>query len=260
MSAPVSTYSVWLVVTSVCLAGSLHAQSGRFEVASIRPAGANGGRPSFEATPGGGIHAGNVTLKLLIEMAYEIRPEQVSGGPAWTDSEEYTVDAKGPSEDPALPEAARLALARKRLQSLLAERFQLALKVETNPAAGYSLTVGKQGHKLTPSADPGTRLLRQVGRWELRAQSIEMSTLARFLGVHLRETVVDRTGLEGRYDFHLNWQPAVPVPSALDAAAMGLPEESLLPAVEQQLGLKLERQKVATDRYTIQRVERPTAN
>lgn len=273
MTTPISSLSAnrkvkallfgFLVFTSGRLTGILSAQSmpeepDRFEVASIRPSGAKGGRPSFESNPGGGVHATNVTLKLLIQMAYDIRPEQLSGGPGWTDSEEYTVIAKGPEGGPVLSEAAQLELTRKRLQALLSDRFHLALKLGTNPAAGYVLTVAKKGHKMTLATDPGARRLRQVGRWEIRAEEVEMSMFARFLSVHLRATVVDRTGLEGRFNFHLNWTP-VPLPSSI-ASLNGLPEDSLIPAVQEQLGLRLERQKVATDRYTVERAEKPTEN
>src|SRR5207302_2780737 len=125
---------------------------------------------------------------------------------------------------------------------------------------GYVLTVEKKGHKMTLVNDPGARQLRQIGRWEIRAEGVGMSTLATFLGVHLRGTVVDRTGLEGRYAFQLNWNPGVSVPGVLDWSASELPEESLIPAVQEQLGLRLERQKIATDRYSIERAERPTQN
>src|SRR5260370_27948303 len=112
----------------------------RFEVASIRPSDAKGGRPSFESNPGGGVRATNVTLKLLIQMAYGIRPEQLSGGPGWTDSEEYTVIARGPEGGPVLSGAAQLELTHKRLQALLTERFLRPLKREPNPSAGHVLT------------------------------------------------------------------------------------------------------------------------
>ncbi|SPE41750.1 conserved exported hypothetical protein [Candidatus Sulfopaludibacter sp. SbA3] len=252
-----------LVFTSGCQTGILSAQSlpeepERFDVASVRPSGAKGDRPTFESNPGGGVHAANVTLKLLIQMAYDILPEQLSGGPGWTDSEEYTVNAKGPAGAPVLPKAAQLELTRTRLRTLLSDRFHLELKLETNPAAGYVLTVAAKGHKMTVATDPGASLLRQVGRWKVRAEGVGMSIFARFLSVHLRATVVDRTGLEGRFHFELNWTP-VPLPSSLDALN-GLTEETLIPAVQEQLGLKLERQKVATDRYTIQRAEKPAEN
>jgi uncharacterized protein (TIGR03435 family) len=85
-----------------------------------------------------------------------------------------------------------------------------------------------------------------------------MSLFARFLSVHLRATVVDRTGLEGGFNFHLNWTPAT-LPSSIESLD-GLPEDSLIPAVQEQLGLRLERQKVASDRYTIEHAERPAEN
>jgi len=253
----------FLIFTSGRLTGILSAQPmpeepDRFEVASIRPIDAKGARPSFESNPSGGVRATNVTLKLLIQMAYDIRPEQLSGGPGWTDSEQYTVIAKGPEGGPPLSAAEQKALTSKRLQALLSERFHLALKLEANLASGYVLTVEKKGHKMTVANDPGAHQLRQVGRWEIRAEGIGMSTLVRFLGVHLRATVVDRTGLEGRYNFHLNWTPEA-LPSSIESLN-GLPEDSLLPAVREQLGLRLERQKVATDRYTIERAEKPTEN
>ncbi len=247
-------------LTGIVSAQSMPGEPDRFEVASIRPSDAKRGRPSFESNPGGGVRATNVTLKLLIQMAYDIRPEQLSGGPGWTDSEEYTVIARGPEGGAVLSGGAQLELTRKRLQALLSERFHLALKRETNPAAGYVLTVAKKGHKMTLATDPGARRLLQVGRWEIRAEGVEMSILAQFLSVHLRGTVVDRTSLEGCYNFHVNWNPGAPVPSAVEWSASGLPEDSLIPAVQEQLGLRLERQKVATDRYTIERAEKPTEN
>jgi uncharacterized protein (TIGR03435 family) len=207
------------------------------------------------ANPGGGIHATNVTLKLLIQMAYDIRPEQLSGGPGWTDSEEYTVIASG---GPVLSGAAQQGLARKRLQALLSERFHLALKQETNPSDGFVLTVDKKGPKITVASDSGDPQIHTIRRWEIHAEGIGMTLLVHYLGAHLRATVVDRTGLDGRYSFHLDWTP-VPPPTSV-ASLDGLPEESLIPAVQEQLGLKLERQKVATDRFTIERAEKPTEN
>ena len=242
-----SRSALLLVVGTLCAQSTV---TDRFEVVSIRRSETTGGRPSMAYTPGGGVRASHVTLKMLMQMAYEVRPEQISGGPGWSDSEEYTLVAKG-SPGPMPSESAL----HERLQALLKDRFQLALKIESSQSAGYALTLAKGGPKMTRATEAETRQLRQVGRWELRAERVEMALLARFLGVHLRGTVVDKTGLEGAYDFHLNWTPSDQAPVGFDA-----PEESLIPAVEEQLGLKLERQKVATDRYTIERAERPAEN
>ena len=251
-----------VLVFAVGLVGILRAQStpdesDRFAVASIRPSGTEG-RPSFKSNPGGGIQATNVTLKLLIQMAYNIRPEQLSGGPAWADSDEYTVIAKAPEAGPVPSKVPQQELTGERLRALLRDRFHLELMQETKLAVGYLLTVAPKGHKMTLSTDPGAHRLTGVGRWKIRAEGVDMSLFARFLSVHLGATVTDQTGLEGRFNFDLNWTP-VPVPSSI-ASLDGLPEETLIPAVEDQLGLKLEREKVPTDRYTITHAEKPTEN
>jgi hypothetical protein len=128
----------FVVFSSGSLAGILRAQSPvefeRFEVASIRPS-SKGVRPSMQFTPGG-VRATNVTLKMLIQLAYEIQAEQVTGGPGWADSEEYTVIAKAPDGDPSLSAAEQKALTLKRLRALLSERFQLLLKQESTLASG----------------------------------------------------------------------------------------------------------------------------
>jgi bla regulator protein BlaR1 len=223
------TMLLGIIFSTGGLVGTVRAQSmpgtsERFEVASIRPSGAQGGQPSFKSDLAGGIQATNVTLKLLIQMAYDIRPEQLSGGPAWTDSEEYTVIAKGPEGDPVLLEAARREVTRERLQALLSERFHLTLKLEVNAAAGYVLRVDRKGHKMTLATDTAVSRLRQIGLWELLGEGVEMPILARFLGAHLQATVEDGTGLAGHYNFHLKWTPDPPI------AASELPEESLIPA------------------------------
>jgi uncharacterized protein (TIGR03435 family) len=191
------------IVVCTGLASALSGQSkpeepDRFEVASIQPSRGSTSRPSMEFTPGGGVRATDVTLMMLIQMAYGVRPEQLSGGPAWTDSEQYSVIAKGPQGAPLLSEAVQQELTRRRLQTLLGERFRLSLKIEADRAAGYVLKVEKAGHRMTLADSAVTRQLRQIGRWQPRAEGVEMPTLARFLGVHLQATVEDRTGPDWR--------------------------------------------------------------
>src|SRR5262249_35223063 len=195
----------------------------------------------------------------LIQMAYDIRSDQAPGGPGWTESEQFTVVAKGAAGGPVLSEASQRELARKRLQTLLGERFHLTLKREAIPASGYVLAVEKKGHKMAVANAPGAVRLRQVGRWEIRAEAVEMSVFAEFLSVHLQGKVEDRTGLEGGYTFQLKWNPELREGQSVRSFD-GLPEDSLIPAVREQLGLRLERQKMSTDQYTVERAEKPTEN
>jgi uncharacterized protein (TIGR03435 family) len=254
-----------LVLGSNLQSGKLRAQSATegsdsFEVASIRPSNVNGDRSSVEFPPDG-FRATNVSLKELIQVAYGILPEQLSGGESWTDSNKFTVLAKSPESDAALPESARQELTLKRLQLLLRDRFHLVLSVKPDSASGYVMTVAKSGHKMTPDNDaPGPGLITQNGLWKIRAKGTRMSILAMFLGAHLDEPVTDKTGLEGGFTFELNWTP-VGLSGGMSRQVMdNLAYDYLIPAVQKQLGLTLRREKSAADRYRIDRAETPTEN
>lgn len=112
---------------------------------------------------------------------------------------------------------------------------------------------------MTVANDAGTMRLRQTGRWQIHAESVRISVLAQFLGVHLKTTVEDQTGLDGGFNFNLNWTPA-DLQGAFSPGARELPEDTLIPAVRQQLGLRLDRKKVPTDKYMIEHAEKPTEN
>lgn len=230
----------------------------RFEVAAIRPVTAALARPDIQFTPAGGIRADNVTLKMLIQIAYDIRSDQISGGPGWTDSDLFTVAAKAPRDVSGRAETPQ-GLTRRRLQNLLKERFHLALKQTESPANGYVLSVDKNGHKMTVANDSQAVSARQTGRWKLQAEAFRMSSFAMFLSVHLKTTVEDQTGLEGGFNFSLNWTPS-DVTDGYIPSAWELPEDTLIPAVREQLGLRLDKKKVTADQFTIEHAERPAAN
>jgi uncharacterized protein (TIGR03435 family) len=253
------------VLSSGLPLGSLRAQSAlegsdSFEVASVRPSNIIGGRSSVEFPPDG-FRATNVSLKELIQMAYSIVPEQLSGGESWTDMNKYTVLAKDPESDDALPENERQELTLKRLQALLHDRFHLVLSVKPDSASGYVMTVARNGHKMTPDNDtPAPGLITQTGLWKIRAKGTRLSILAMFLGVHLHEPVTDKTGLEGGFTFELNWTPAGLSRDMSPQVMDDLAYDNLIPAVQNQLGLTLRREKSAADKYRIDRAETPTEN
>src|SRR3569623_2221136 len=75
-------------------------------------------------------------LLQLVETAYEMRRYQVTGGPAWADSDWYDVQARAAGET----DTGKL---RTMLQALLADRFQLKVHRESRPTSGYVLVVDK---------------------------------------------------------------------------------------------------------------------
>jgi uncharacterized protein (TIGR03435 family) len=221
-------------------------------VAAIHPSGKRDGIPSFQFLPGGGFRAVNASLKLLIQVAYEVRPEQITGGDKWTDAEPYDVLAK-PSEDagaraPSVTKQVTLT----RLQTLLSERFALSIKREPKTSMGYTLTVAKSGAKMTMAAESGSPLISQNGRWSIKAEKVPMSLLAKFLGFRLHVEVVDDTGLKGGFDFELQWKP--------DSLQDQNDPDYFDPAAVEQIGLKLNRQRIETDSYLIEHASTPTEN
>jgi uncharacterized protein (TIGR03435 family) len=116
-----------------------------FEVASIKPSEADPHQVRIGNSPGGRFSASGVTLKLLIQQAYDVRDFQIIGGPSWMSSDRYDIEAKGDSPD-INREDMRLML-----QSLLKERFKFQFHRETKELPIYELVVGKNGHKLKVS-------------------------------------------------------------------------------------------------------------
>jgi uncharacterized protein (TIGR03435 family) len=232
----------------VAVAQSAPDDAAKFVVTSIRPAKAETTRSAFRYTPDGGLQAANVTLKLLVQAAYDLRPEQIAGGPKWADSDAFDVEAKGPG-------GTAEAMIHQRLRALLAERFHLVVREDSKEMPGYDLVVAAHGPKIVESTDPP--LMRQTGVGRITVRGTLMENLARFLSVQMGRSVVDRTGLTARYAFDLQWAPDT---DRLPYGAPVIQGPSIFTAVQEQLGLKLVAQKVPTDLLTILQAERPTPN
>ncbi len=85
-----------------------------------------------------------------------------------------------------------------------------------------------------------------------------MKFLAEDLSDVLGRKVIDRTGLAGRYDFTLTWTPDEGAAAAsLSGDSQG---PSLFTAVQEQLGLRLEKVKAPIDVVVIDRLEKPEEN
>ena len=191
----------------------------------------------------------------LIRIAYGVDPDKVVGGPSWLELDRFDVDAKAPPSTP--PETINLML-----QSLLADRFKLALHKDTRPLPAFALTTGKGKPKLKEadgSGDSGCRSQPQSGYSMVACRNMTMETFAQSLrGIasdYLRNPVVDSTGLKGSWDFDLKWNPRSRILQA------GVDRITIFDAVNEQLGLTLELQRVPTAVLVVDRVnEKPTAN
>ena len=253
------------------------AKAPAFDVVSIKPHKAGDPHTSFGATAEG-YSATNVSLKWMIWTAYDVKmPDLILEAPGWADSERFDFTAKMDAE--AVDRFKKLSNEEQRkqmdlmLQRMLADRFGLKVHRGMKEVTAYALVVAKSGFKLK-EADPkntyadgiqgqkgptGAGSIAQ-GLGKLTGQGIPISRLAEDLSDPIESFVEDKTGISGKYDISLHWDP-VPDRGTNDGASSGAGvEPSLFTALQDQLGLKLIPAKVPMDTVTIDHVDRPTAN
>ena len=203
----------------------------------------------------------NTTVIDLIAFAYNLHAKQVVDGPAWLATEKWDIVGEPDGEG-----APSLDQWRVMFQKLLADRFQLTFHRDKKELSAYAITVAKNGPKLTksggnPNGIPGFR--GPAGKFiSGNANMAEFAEI--FADLFLDRPMVDQTGLQGRYDFTLEWTPdqatgrraAAPPPPADDLAA----PPDLFAAFQQQLGLKVEAVKAPISVIAIDRVEKPSEN
>lgn len=235
-----------------------------FAVSAIKASAPDSGDGrSVKLLPGGYFSARNVTLRMLVKIAYDLDDEQLSGGPAWTAFKRFDVDAKPdtPANDGSMTAAQRQQYREALLQGLLRDRFQLKLRSDTKEMQVYLLSVGKGGAKLKTSAGAPTGPPIRGGPGSMTATGASMADLANELKERVGgHPVQDATGLIGRYDFKLEWTPDALSTAAATASDAGDTGPDLFTALQQQLGLKLEASKRMAPYEAIESVQLPQEN
>ena len=141
------------------------------------------------------------------------------------------------------------------LRGLLAERFKLALHRETRTLPVYALVVAKGGHRMKPSESSGASTVEDPKRGAI-THGVSMEELAGDLSDSrdFNAAVIDKTGLNGRFDFEINIKKYVPVyrPGDPPPDVFAILQEAL----EKELGLKLESRKATVEVLVIDHVEK----
>lgn len=226
-----------------------------FEAATVKPNTSGSGGSSTNST-NGLLRITNQTLQSMIQYAYNVRDFQIVGGPGWMRSDRYDVVAK--------PETgAHDQQMKAMLKTLLADRFQLQLHREMRPGAVYALVVGKNGSKLKPaeeSPSSGTSSGRDpaTGQSTLKGTRQSADELAANLAARVGRPVVNRTGLDGKFDFELSWAPDLTLTRTSGDKPPEVSGPSIFTAVQEQLGLRLESDKGEFEVLVIDKAERPT--
>ena len=237
----------------------------------------------------------SMTLHRILMMAFDVETDQISG-PAWIDSEKYTISAK-------IPPGATHEQFQTMLQNLLIERLKLALHHETKNFSGYELVIAKAGVKLTRAAsrdpndtEPDHPAIGTPMNMELEKEGCPIArpgissgmgrfgpgaTCSRFTNSSMPEFaksleafvsmedgtfgtggthIIDRTGLEGNFDITLKFHMVVRFPNQPSPAEPDMSDgPTLYQALEQQLGLKLQKAKPQMDAIVIDQGDRVPA-
>lgn len=271
---------VWVMVAPLSQAQTQAAHP-QFEVASIKTStgcenpGSKGAGPSP-----GRLDMRCTKLADLIRAAYGLfangvsrNPQSlpVSGGPAWIDSDLYDINAKAEG-NPRME-----MMMGPMLQALLEDRFKVKVHHETREVPVYALTGVKGGFKLkqleagscTPMTFPPTpfapgqkpacgrsSVQKKGPNLTLDMYGMSMTELCKSLSSRLDRAVIDKTGITGMFDFHLEFSP--------DDGGAAPPDDtagpSIFTAVQEQLGLKLEPAKGPGEFLVIDNAEKPSEN
>jgi uncharacterized protein (TIGR03435 family) len=271
--------------TSIKPSGQAPAATPGFDVAAIhlcppavRGGGGRGGPPPGP-TGAGRLSEGCKTVSALIREAYQTKGDSslhifattpIEGGPAWTNSDRYSIQARAEGAPSVETMRGRM------LQALLEERFQLKIHQETRQASVYALTVAKGGPKLQPTPE-GSCVPAATARLTPGLQPCGMpkpgvtgddligETMADFcrllsLPDSSDRPVIDRTGITGMFDL------SIPDPSELSAMRRVHPEDPIpdpldkLRTLAQRFGLNLVSTRAPAEFLIIDRVERPSEN
>jgi uncharacterized protein (TIGR03435 family) len=254
-----------------------------FEVVSIKPNKGDSMMSRIMMTPDG-ISVSNVPLHGLIREAFGVSDDRLVGAPGWINSDRFDIEGKVTVDD--VPKLKLLTPQQRgaMLLPVFEDRFALKFHHETKDLTQYVLVIAKGGPKLKeakagdaypngfkgPDGVAHAGMFR-MGRGELTAQGVELAILVRQLSFQFGSTVVNKTGLTGKYDFDLKWTPdetAGPLlkppeggqPGADSPAPPATPGPSIFTALQEQLGLKLESHKEPGDVIVIDHIEPPSPN
>ncbi|HTL02276.1 MAG TPA: TIGR03435 family protein [Vicinamibacterales bacterium] len=251
-----TTFRVAVVITLLQL--TLAAQVA-FEVASVKENKTVAGGGSMRLMPGGGITAEHMPARHLVTIAYHLQPFQLAGAPAWAADTYYDVIAK-------TAEAATRDQGFDMLQALLVDRFKLTFHRETREVDGFALVqvrTGVLGPRLrqsavdcekafstTPRCKEGNVTQSSAGS-SMKAVGSQIWSLLQIVIGDVGAPVSDETKLTGPFDFDIQWSNEVA--PANDLA-------SIYTALQEQLGLKLEKRRVSTEMFIVDHFERPAAD
>jgi uncharacterized protein (TIGR03435 family) len=242
-----------MAVGAMWVAASAQERPRTFDAVSIResvPSATTAG--AMRLVPNGDIRVEHMPVSTIIAVAHRLDSYRVVDAPDWIASTYYDILAKA---NAATTRDDTLAM----MRAMLAERFKLAAHHETRPLPGFAMVrASRLGPRLQPSKvnceeNPrGPRCSESaITSNSLRVFGSPIANVITIVAGVVRAPILDKTNLVGTFDVDLQW--------SRDASPTD--DTPVMPtALQEQLGLRLQREQVPTDVLVIDHVERPSEN
>lgn len=227
---------------------------------------------------GGQFTIVNAPLREIVRVAYEVEDAQLVGAPAWTRTMNFDINARASRDITMLDTPGATPVAIQMLRALLEDRFGLRTHREERELSIYALRVarsdGRLGERLTRSQVDCAAVLSAAARattpppadaplvcaarnrpGQISAGARPLSVLALILSSRVGRMVIDQTGLDGLFDFVVDFAPRRLGPP--DPAAAPSDAPALETALTEQLGLKLEATRAPASVLVVDAIQEP---
>jgi uncharacterized protein (TIGR03435 family) len=224
-----------------------------FDAVSIRQVDPGTATTGGMSLGGGNIRIQNLPILTVIAVAHQLDSYRIVDAPDWTRTAFFDIVARA-NAAPTRDETFAM------MRAMLVDRFQLTAHKEMRGLPGFALVrsgsalgIGLKPSRVNCEDTPADPQCRQgaftPGNW--RAIGIPMANVAMLVSGYVAAPIVDRSGLTGAYDVTLRWS---------DDAAPSDDVPVLPTALQEQLGLRLQREEVTGEVLVIDKIDRPSEN
>jgi len=229
----------------------------KFEVATIKLSDPDKHNSGFH-TEGTRLFYENETMQDMLAFAYKVTVRQVVGAPDWFTTKHF--DIHGTADEPGI---ASVAQQQEMLGILLEDRFKLKVRHEERDMARVVITVAHGGPKMKPTERkdflPDVSCRGSASERDCTFAGVSMDLFAYAMQFLLDRPVINKTGLDGKYDFHLKFTPAN-APASADTGVDAGAAPNLFTAMTEQAGLHADSSKGPTEVIVVEHVELPSDN
>lgn len=229
----------------------------KFEVATIKLSDPDKHNSGFH-TEGTRLFYENETMQDMLAFAYRVTARQVIGGPDWFTTKHF--DIRGTADEQGI---ASVAQQQEMLRLLLEDRFKLKIQHEERDMVRVVITLARGERKIKPTERkdflPDVSCRGSASERDCTFGGVSMDLFAFAMQFLLDRPVINKTGLDGKYDFHLKFTPA-DAPASADTSANTNAPPNLFTAMTEQAGLHADSSKGPTEVIVVQHVELPSDN